>query len=102
MCEFHGSYSNGFGDIWWTDNPIYFSSIDSKCKHDIITFCINVLVGISENLHYFDLHDGAKHNANIKVQKMNSYGLLYGNEVKVVIVDHVVDHPYATDVAVAV
>ena len=19
---------NGFGDIWWTDNPIYFSSID--------------------------------------------------------------------------
>ena len=28
MCEFHGSNSNGFGDIWWTDNPIYFSSID--------------------------------------------------------------------------
>ena len=26
MCEFHGSNSNGFGDIWWTDNPIYFSS----------------------------------------------------------------------------
>ena len=28
MCEFHGSNSNGFGDIWWTDNPIYFSSKD--------------------------------------------------------------------------
>ena len=28
MCEFHGSNDNGFGDIWWTDNPIYFSSID--------------------------------------------------------------------------
>ena len=20
--EFHGSNGNGFGDIWWTDNPI--------------------------------------------------------------------------------
>ena len=29
MCEFHGSNGNGFGDIWWTDNPIYFSSIDN-------------------------------------------------------------------------
>ena len=30
MWEFHGSESNGngFGGIWWTDNPIYFSSID--------------------------------------------------------------------------
>ena len=28
MCEFHGSNDNSFGDIWWTDNPIYFSSID--------------------------------------------------------------------------
>ena len=27
MCEFHESTFNGFGDIWWTDNPIYFSSI---------------------------------------------------------------------------
>ena len=27
VCEFHGSNVNGFGD-WWTDNPIYFSSID--------------------------------------------------------------------------
>ena len=30
MCEFHGSNGNGFGDIWWTDNPIYFSSIDKQ------------------------------------------------------------------------
>ena len=28
VCEFHGSSDNGFGYIWWTDNPIYFSSID--------------------------------------------------------------------------
>ena len=32
MCEFHGSNGNGFGDIWWTDNPIYFSSIDVYMK----------------------------------------------------------------------
>ena len=30
MCEFHGSNGNGFGDIWWTDNPIYFSSIEGE------------------------------------------------------------------------
>ena len=28
MCEFHDSNSNGLGDMWWTDNCIYFSSID--------------------------------------------------------------------------
>ena len=28
MCEFHESTCNGFGDIWWTYNAIYFSSID--------------------------------------------------------------------------
>ena len=32
MCEFHDSSGNGFGDIWWIDNPIYFSSIDYLCK----------------------------------------------------------------------
>ena len=32
MCEFHESTCNGFGDIWWTDNPIYFSSIDIALK----------------------------------------------------------------------
>ena len=26
MREFHESSCNGFGDIWWTNNPIYFSS----------------------------------------------------------------------------
>ena len=34
MCEFHDSNSNGFGDIWWADKLIYFSSrpypIDSQ------------------------------------------------------------------------
>ena len=33
MCEFHESTCNGFGDIWWTDNPIYFSSIDIKYNY---------------------------------------------------------------------
>ena len=28
--EFHDSNGNGFGDIWWTDKLIYFSSIDVK------------------------------------------------------------------------
>ena len=27
MCEFHDSSGNSFGDIWWTDKLIYFSSI---------------------------------------------------------------------------
>ena len=27
MCEFHDSNCNGFGDMWWTDKCIYFSSI---------------------------------------------------------------------------
>ena len=37
MCEFHESTCNGFGDIWWTDNPIYFSSIDEdSMKADAI------------------------------------------------------------------
>ena len=37
MCEFHSSNGNGFGDIWWTDNPIYFSSIDVMiCGHIIL------------------------------------------------------------------
>ena len=30
MCEFHESTCNGLGDIWWTDNPIYFNSIDME------------------------------------------------------------------------
>ena len=32
ICEFHESTCNCFGDIWWTDNPIYFSSIDTYMK----------------------------------------------------------------------
>ena len=30
MCEFHDSNGTGFGDIWWTDKLIYFSSISNK------------------------------------------------------------------------
>ena len=40
MCEFHESTCNGFGDIWWTGNPIYFSSID----------VIHSMLGININL----------------------------------------------------
>ena len=40
MCEFHETTCNGFGDIWWTDNPIYFSSIDVRI--------------IDRNLEYYD------------------------------------------------
>ena len=36
MCKFHESTCNGFGDIWWTDNPIYFSSIDIMCMEHIV------------------------------------------------------------------
>ncbi len=45
VCEFHGSNGNGFGDIWWTDNPIYFSSI---------VYCIDVIITttVVSNLDY--------------------------------------------------
>ena len=41
MCEFHESTCNGFGDIWWTDNPIYFSSIDTfyRYRGNTLTMC---------------------------------------------------------------
>ena len=31
-ASFFYSSGNGFGDIWWTDNPIYFSSIDRPTR----------------------------------------------------------------------
>ena len=40
MCEFHDSSGNGFGDIWWTDNPIYFSNID-MFKNRIDKYLVN-------------------------------------------------------------
>ena len=33
MYEFHDSNGNGFGDIWWADKLIYFSSIDYHETH---------------------------------------------------------------------
>ena len=30
VCEFHDSNGNSFGDIWWTDKLIHFSSIDES------------------------------------------------------------------------
>ena len=38
MCEFHESTCNGFGDIWWTDNPIYFSSVDVYVYERKVTY----------------------------------------------------------------
>ena len=40
MCEFHESTCNGFGDIWWTDNPIYFSSIDIVGRYYMHIICV--------------------------------------------------------------
>ena len=40
--EFHESTCNGFGDIWWTDNPIYFSSID--INNIILYFVITLTI----------------------------------------------------------
>ena len=46
MCEFHESTCNGFGDIWWTDNPIYFSSIDWQGPRPIQSGqCANAIMG---------------------------------------------------------
>ncbi len=44
MCEFHGSNGNRFGDIWWTDNPIYFSSIDVLKAN--LNLCGSLIVAI--------------------------------------------------------
>ena len=35
MCQFHDSSGNGFGDIWWTDNPIYFISTVEPLIYDL-------------------------------------------------------------------
>ena len=54
MCEFHGSNSNGFGDIWWTDNPIYFSSID--IIHSDNEFHISITLWLKNRLLHNLLH----------------------------------------------
>ena len=51
MCEFHESTCNGFGDIWWTDNPIYFSSIDSQCNGGL-TSSPNNVDSTNQRQHY--------------------------------------------------
>ena len=48
MCELHESTCNGLGDIWWTDNPIYFSSIDTTVIH--LEFR-SLAVGMATTLH---------------------------------------------------
>ena len=46
MCEFHDSNGNGFGDIWWTDKLIYFSSIDDAVEE--CSFIISHLAGVRD------------------------------------------------------
>ena len=41
MCEFQESNCNGFGECWWTDKCIYFSSIDDIAVHCIVHYYIN-------------------------------------------------------------
>ena len=53
MCEFHGSNSNGFGDIWWTDNPIYFSSMNvsimmSQVGHNVHNVTPRLLIMVEK------------------------------------------------------
>ena len=58
MCEFHESTCNGFGDIWWTDNPIYFSSIDSiimSNSQKVAIFFIPVLIDYLQ-IYVIDVH----------------------------------------------
>ena len=44
MCEFHESTCNGFGDIWWTDNPIYFSSIDGQAIANAVGLAVCIML----------------------------------------------------------
>ena len=46
LCEFRESTCNGFGDIWWTDNPIYFSSIDVTSFTDNGLVCIPLCIDV--------------------------------------------------------
>ena len=62
VCEFHGSNGNGFGDIWWTDNPIYFSSIDI-----FITPFYYGMVKVALQVHYND-KSYIQNVTNIKVR----------------------------------
>ena len=56
MCEFHESTCNGFGDIWWTDNPIYFSSIDDQ-KPTIVVLCLRGIIEVTPTLHHISAYD---------------------------------------------
>ena len=52
MCELHDANCNGFGDIWWTDKCMYFSSIDvlSAFTRPILRMPINGSYGsLSDN-----------------------------------------------------
>ena len=48
---------NGFGDIWWTDNPIYFSSIDYNFPKFICFFLARVHISVQPSKFFI----GKKH-----------------------------------------
>ena len=59
MCEFHGSNGNGFGDIWWTDNPINFSSMNvsimmSQVGHNVDNVTPRLLIMV-EKAQFIDI-----------------------------------------------
>ena len=61
MCEFNDSNGNVFGDIWWTDKLIYFSSIDSysfvscawcqilRCRTTVMLGSIQIVCAMRHN-----------------------------------------------------
>ena len=76
MCEFHESTCNGFGDIWWTDNPIYFSSIDYTFKELFLTSeCANRLSFDANSVatpHALILVHESHQTANTEVHKSSN------------------------------
>ena len=87
MCEFHESTCNGFGDIWWTDNPIYFSSIDdldpysmtSGVSHLLHYIIANSMTsGVSHLLHYIianSMTSGVSHLLHYIIANSNTSGV---------------------------
>ena len=72
MREFHEYTCNGFGDIWWTDNPIYFTSIDmiapSMYLHFNEDICFLPIFIMSVYHHKF--HDYTSINDSLCTYKM--------------------------------
>ena len=56
MCEFHDSNCNGFGDMWWTDKCIYFSSsIDCYKERKAEKKAVGTTKALAQNELYEEL-----------------------------------------------